>query len=136
MHPTVDLGPDSLLSAAGVLELTPNNYNLRTGSVLSGGTVSISGNIVAEAGAVVDVSGASGVLSLPSAAGSSGLMTAGYVPTTVDSNGGTISLKGGSELFTDATLLGGAGGVGAVGGHVDRHIGPANPAVWRGRQSA
>ena len=115
--PTVDLGPDSVLSTAGVVELTPNNYNLLTGSVLNGGTISVSGNIVAEAGAVLNVSGTSGVLDLPSAASSgSGLMTAGYAPTTVDSNGGTITLKGGSELFTDATLLGAAGGSGAIGG--------------------
>ena len=70
-EPTVDIGPKAVLSTAGTVLYTPdtsgNNYIL--GSVLPGGSISISGNIVAQAGALLDVSGATGMLDvIPSAA--------------------------------------------------------------------
>jgi filamentous hemagglutinin family protein len=127
--PTVHIGPQSLISTAGTTVLTPDPRGFRTGTVLPGGTISVSGNIVAEAGARLDVSGASGLLDLSPAcsgrqAGSrsagldlnASLTGAPLVPTRVESNGGTIILKGGQELFTDATLTGDAGGPTAQGG--------------------
>ena len=135
--PTVHIGPGSVLSTAGKVLLAPDFFGRRIGSVLPGGSISISGNIVAEAGAVLDVSGASGILDLtPAQLGlndylngptalplvplSSGLTRPLHsiftVPTRVDSNGGSITLKGGEELFVDATLLGNAGGPTALGG--------------------
>ena len=127
---TVDLGPDSVLSTAGVTLLTANAYGYRTGSVLNGGSISISGNIVAEAGSVMNVSGASGILDLTPAQADATALTGGdtsvgqagpyagleLVPTQVFSNGGSITLEGAEELFTDATLIGAAGGPSAVGG--------------------
>jgi filamentous hemagglutinin family protein len=133
-RPTVYLGPQSLLSAAGSVLLKPDKYNRRVGSVLNGGSISVSGNIVASAGSVLDVSGTSGVLDLtPGTAGllantaannivpvTSGLNSPLYstesVPSRVDSNGGSITLKGSKELFVDSTLLGAAGGPTAAGG--------------------
>jgi filamentous hemagglutinin family protein len=118
--PTVDLGPESFLSVAGTTVLTPNTLGLRTGSVLAGGNIAVSGNIVAESGSVLDVSGASGILDL--APGYSGVLPNGsfhgarFIPTEVDSNGGSITFSGGQELFLDATLRGAAGGPSAVGG--------------------
>ena len=119
---TVDLAPGSFLSTAGETVLVPdttgNGY--RTGFNLSGGIINISGNIAAESGSVLDVSGASGILDLP--AGYSSLsplasgLNQGYVPTRVASNGGTINFQGGEELFMDATLHGNAGGSSALGG--------------------
>ena len=133
--PTVHIGPASVLSTAGRVVLTPDPYGRRIGSVLPGGTITVSGNIVAEAGAVLDVSGASGILDLPpaslakniSAAASgrvvpvnSGVNSPLYsrhtVPTVVESDAGAIILRGGQELFTDATLRGFAGGPSAGGG--------------------
>lgn len=135
--PTVYLGPQSVLSTAGTTVFTPNAFGQRTGYVLPGGTISVSGNIVAMAGAVLDVSGSSDMLDVPPAslglnATLSGPLTSPVIPlnsginftlysrevvrTRVDSNGGTISLTGGEELFTDATLLGAAGGPTAAGG--------------------
>src|SRR5581483_1029512 len=61
---TVDLGKNSILSTAGTLILTPDGRGYRTGQVLPGGSITVSGNIVAEAGAILDVSGATGVLDL------------------------------------------------------------------------
>ncbi len=117
---TVDLGPQSHLSTAGVTLLTPNSLGFRTGTVLAGGTISLSGNIVAEAGAVLDVSGATDSLDVvPGFAGvpvSTDPASPLYVRTRIDSNGGSITFTGQQELFTDATLIGGPGGPSAVGG--------------------
>jgi len=128
--PTVDLGPGSLISSVGTTEYTPNNMGYITGAVLNGGSITVSGNIVAEAGSVLNVSGASAMLDVTpvqadvyaSLGGVLGTLQNGsflgtpYVLTEVDSNGGSISLQGDYELFSDASLLGTAGGPGAIGG--------------------
>ena len=41
-----------------------------------------------------------------------------YVPVTVDSNGGKITLSGSKMLCSDAALIGRAGGASAIGGSV------------------
>jgi hypothetical protein len=120
--PTVDLGSKSFLSTAGATSLTPDARGYRTGSVLAGGTINVAGNIVAESGAKLDVSGASGVLDLAptysafSGAASGSLAGAPVVATRVESNAGAITIAGAQELFTDATLVGKAGGPSALGG--------------------
>ena len=118
--PTVDLGPTSFLSAAGMTVLTPNSLDLRTGRVLAGGNITVSGNIVAENGSRMDVSGATGILDLAPGFGGTAvtgsLTGAPFVATRVDSNGGFITLTGTEELFTDATFEGAAGGPSAFGG--------------------
>lgn len=134
---TVYIGPNSRLSTAGTVVITPDPYGRRTGYVLSGGAINISGNIVAERGSVLDVSGTSGELDIaPAYLGltvtgdyldgsvrvpvSSGLTTPVYgtaaVRTRLDSGGGSIVLKGSQMLFSHATLLGNAGGPTAAGG--------------------
>ena len=133
---TVDLGPSSFLSTAGTTILTPDGRGYRTGSVLAGGTIAVAGNIVAEKGAQLDVSGASDVLDVaPASAGAdtlSGNVTSGttFVATRIDSDAGTITFKGEQELFLDATLRGAAGGSGAQGGTLavssGRYIAPAS----------
>src|SRR5262249_18731548 len=115
--PTVDLGPNSLLAAAGTARLVPNALGFRTGTVLTGGQITISGNVVAETGAVLNVSGASDVLDLPPAVSgivdsAESLAGAVLTPTRVDSNGGSITFVGGQGLFVGVTLVGGAGGSG------------------------
>ncbi|MFZ4774691.1 MAG: filamentous hemagglutinin family protein [Terrimicrobiaceae bacterium] len=128
--PTIYIGPNAVISTAGKVVSTPDAFGRRTGVLYSGGTISIHGNIVAEAGAVLDVSGASGIFDIhPShfaKAGekavpvTSGLNSLPYsrqtVETRVDSNGGLLELHGSEMLFTDATLLGRAGGPTATGG--------------------
>jgi len=128
--PTVYLGPDARISTAGTVVPKPDPFGRRIGVLYDGGTISLYGNIVAESGAVLDVSGTSGIFDIhPSqltAAGqsalpvNSGLNTAPYnlrsVATRVDSNGGTLALQGTEMLLSDATLLGHAGGPTAVGG--------------------
>ena len=130
--PTVDLTPGSVLSVAGTTLLTPSPFGLRTGSILAGGLITVSGNIVAQAGALLDVSGASGVLDLAPEFSEiipgNELMGLLVVPTPVESNAGTITLSGGQELFTDATLVGKAGGSSAFGGNLILSSGRFYPA--------
>ncbi len=144
---TVYLAPGSLLSTKGVTILLPDRFGRRTGYVLPGGDISVSGNIVAAAGAVLDASGTSdvldvhpsylnlnalgvGPLSLPMVPPSSGLTAALYaslsLPVDHDSDGGNISFKGGQLLFLDATLRGHAGGPTAVGGSLSVSSGKFN----------
>lgn len=117
---TVDLGAKALLSTAGEALLTPNSLGLRSGSVLNGGSITLSGDVAARAGSVLDVSGATAVLDMApgfSAEQSNGSSTgAAFIPTRVDSNGGFIVLKGSQELFVDSTLRGAPGGPSATGG--------------------
>ena len=117
--PTVVLGATSSLDASGLLQLTPNAYGLRTGTVFSGGTVNLSGNILALDGSSIDVSGATGTLDLaPNLAPgfSSASLEQNTVPVTLDSSGGSITLRGAQLLASDATLKAQSGGRQAAGG--------------------
>ena len=118
--PTVELGSQSLLSTAGVVEYSLNTEGYTTGSVLNGGKISLKGNIVAEAGSTMDVSGSSAILDVnPAQAGanpSTSLSSPAEIPVVEASNAGSITLSGSQELFSDATLLGNAGGPSAQGG--------------------
>jgi filamentous hemagglutinin len=118
--PTVFIGPHAQLSAAGKTVLIQNPLGLRQGSVIDGGSISLSGNIVAEHGAILDVSGTSGTLDLPPAQSSLAHSSAGnsFVPVTLESNGGRITLSGSRMLYSDASLIGRAGGPSAIGGSV------------------
>ena len=129
-QPTLYLGSTARLSAAGTAVLVPDAYGRRLGTLYPGGTITVTGNILADAGAVLDVSGASTVFDLhptqlgetaaplvPQNSGVNGPLGAlETVPVRMDSNGGKIDLQGGQMLFTDATLLGRAGGPTALGG--------------------
>ncbi|MCC6881400.1 MAG: hypothetical protein IT576_04535, partial [Verrucomicrobiales bacterium] len=125
---TVYIGPRSTLSTAGRRVLVPDGFGRRVGAVTPGGTISVSGNVVAAGGSVMNVSGASGILDLhptvrnplrnyrvPASSGlTSPLYSLATIPTRVASDGGSIELKGGQMLFVDSTLRGFAGGRTAV----------------------
>ena len=124
---TVHIGAAARLSTAGITQLVPDDFGRRVGKVYNGGKISVSGNILAESGAVLDVSGTSGVLDLDPAnlantgvAETPGLTSTPLqqlgVATRIDSNGGMIDLTGSQMLLTDATLLGAAGGNQGIGG--------------------
>ncbi len=122
--PTVLIGGTASLSAAGETLLIQNPLGLRQGQVLAGGSVAVVGNIVSERGAVIDVSGTSGILDLPPSRSTldpellKSLSDLKTVPVTVSSNGGQITLTGAKMLYSDATLIGRAGGPSAIGGTV------------------
>jgi filamentous hemagglutinin family protein len=139
--PTVDIGPDALLDVSGTTVISYNKNRSLTGTVLSGGTISVSGNIVAEAGSVLDASGwsdskdATGLLNFPTTSifgnsgavgGATGLL---YGQAIVDSSGGTINLSGGQELYSDATLLAAAGGPSAQAGSLSVSSGRFYPLI-------
>ena len=124
---TVDLSPSANLSTEGEALLTPDPLGLRKdyGSVLSGGSIAVSGNILAEAGSVLNSSGASGVydflpyqLGVPGSSAAKSFMTAGVTSYQVDSSGGSIVLEGGEELYSEATLVAESGGSTASGGNL------------------
>jgi hypothetical protein len=125
---TLHLAPSARILAQGTTILTPDPYGRRAGQVLSGGSITIKGNIVAEEGAILDVSGGSDELDIhPSLLGATirptpaaGLTSRPWgqqsIRTQVDSNGGSITLQGSQIIFSDATLRGFAGGPSAIGG--------------------
>jgi len=121
LAPTVLLSSNASLSTVGKTVLTPSALGLRQGQVLAGGSITVSGNIVAESGARLDVSGTRGVLDLnpnalsldPAVVRAAG---GNFVPVTIESNAGSIALSGGQMLYSDATLVGRAGGSSATGG--------------------
>ena len=121
------IGSRSVLSTAGKTVRTPDARGFETGFVVPGGSISVSGNIIADRGSVLDVSGASEVLDFragysvdnPLALGplGAGSMRGSIIlPARADSSGGVIVLDGDQALFTNATLRGAAGGPSAFGG--------------------
>ncbi len=94
----------------------------RYGVVPGGGSISLggSGNSASEAfiiirpGALLDASGASGVIDVASASG--------LQPTMVASDGGAISLYSASGMYLDGDLRAAAGGAGASGGLLSLNV--------------
>jgi filamentous hemagglutinin family protein len=122
-RPTVEIGPGARLSAAGTALALPDLNGLRAGKLFPGGSIAVSGNIVADQSAVLDVRGSSAELdfSLPRLGLAPTLSRNPFkvvlgLPVRVDSDGGRISLAGSQMLYSDAVLLGAAGGPSALGG--------------------
>lgn len=122
---TVALAPGARLSVAGtVLEtVDPLGMRDRFGAVADGGTIGLSGNILAASGSVMDASGASAILDflpyqlgMEPVSGSRSLISSGTVAYRVDSSGGGISLSGTESLLSDAALMARSGGPTATGG--------------------
>lgn len=102
------LGARAQLLARGVTRYAPSPLGLRTGEILDGGSVVIDaakGYVVAESGALIDVSGASGVFDLVTAEGG---VTARR-PVTLHGAAGSIEIASREGILLDATLAGGAG---------------------------
>lgn len=134
---TVYLDDAARLSTAGsaVIWRGPNQW--REGFVTSGGTISLSGNLVTESGAHINVSGAAGTLDLPAfyrspqATASLGFSGQRYLPVRYETDGGTVNLVGSQMLYSDAALIGRGGGDSALGGTLNvtsgRFIAPGTP---------
>ncbi|WP_326489800.1 filamentous haemagglutinin family protein [Paraburkholderia sp. ZP32-5] len=118
---SVWLGANAVLDVAGIALTNPSAAPVRTaqgmivpdsGKVLPGGSVSLvddSGFVVAQAGSVIDVSGASATFDMPQ---SSGL----YAPQQVWSDAGSITLGAAGGLAFDGTLRAQPGAAQAQGG--------------------
>jgi filamentous hemagglutinin family protein len=124
---SVWLGADAVLDVAGVALTDPYTTPVRigdlfaeptTGKVLDGGSVVLSdssGTVVAQAGAVIDVSGTEASFDEPQGT-TSGLASVDYTPQPVWSNAGSITLAASGGLYFDATLEAHAGAPQAEGG--------------------
>lgn len=109
----VKLGATAQILARG----TPTIYTdpltgLRSGNVLDGGSVSLSGGLTLDPSAVIDVSGTSGVIDDPQRARGSD------ATLLLASDGGRITLTSGGLAGStiDAKMIARAGGAGASGG--------------------
>jgi filamentous hemagglutinin family protein len=128
--PTVLISSSSKLSVAGKTIPLDDPYGWNAGIIHPGGTIKISGNILAEAGSTLNASGTTAVLDFhPSRLNpslvtevpkSAGLNTAPWqrraVSVPVDSDGGRIELNGSQFLYVDSNLLAKPGGDSALGG--------------------
>ena len=142
---TVDLGPAASLSVAGKSLFTRDPLGLRAryGTVLPGGSVALSGNILArgpvvdadgvllDPGSFIDASGASSMVDLlPYQLGlSPGSQSSATLPYQLDSAGGSISLTGKQALRSDATLVARSGGKTAAGGSLSISSGRFNDGI-------
>ncbi|MGO4717479.1 hypothetical protein, partial [Bradyrhizobium sp. 2TAF24] len=137
---TLWIGPDARLLAPGVVASTLDSLGRPVNTVLGGGQVNINqdaqpalyypyaalqpsyeqplGVIVAQAGAIIDVSGASGTVQ--QAAGSPGLGQ-----TSVATAGGGVAIRASLGLLLDATMKAQGGGADVAGGSlaIDQVIG-------------
>jgi len=115
------LGPNAVLDVAGTALINPLAAPVKSGTttfvpslgrVLPGGSVTLSddsGYVVAQAGALLNVSGASASFDQLQANG-------GYAPQAVWSNAGSITLAAGGGLYFDGTLQAQPGAAQAQGG--------------------
>ncbi|MGY3488769.1 filamentous hemagglutinin [Bradyrhizobium sp. USDA 4011] len=137
---TLWIGADARLLAPGLVTSTLDVSGRPVNTVLDGGQVNINqeaqpslyypysatqpygeqplGVVVAQAGAIIDVSGTSGTIL--QVAGRSGL-----IQTQVATPGGSIAIRASLGLLFDASMKAQAGGAGAVGGSltIDQVIG-------------
>ncbi len=104
------IGSGAKLSATGAFVATPTNNGLRAGKVLDAGNITIdaqNGFVVAQQGAVLDVSAVATTLDIP-------LQLSPFIqPTRIAGNAGKISITAREGGLLDATLHGeSAGGLG------------------------
>ncbi len=105
------LGEESGLLAQGAFKPELNAYGLKTGEVLSGGSIALTakrGYIVSRTGSVIDASGSLETLDFQ--------QPTGVVSKAIASNGGTIRFKAGEGILADGTLKASEGGSMAAGG--------------------
>jgi filamentous hemagglutinin family protein len=112
------LGSNSTLDASGAVVVDSRQTLYTAGTVLGGGSVSISsvisGALIAQSGALIDVSGAEGVLDIANAP-DAGFDARHYTPTKVWSDAGSISLSAQTLLY-DGRFLAKGGAAQANGG--------------------
>lgn len=119
------------LDARGHFRPTPG-LHYRDGELLPGGSIELDnrrGFVIAQAGARLDVSGASAWLDLPAVGGR-------RTETLLASDGGTIRMQALDGIYSDATLLAGAGGAGALGGLFTMRLTQAAPWITTPQQPA
>ena len=127
------IGKDAVLSAAGTVVNAPSVNGLRSGKVLDAGNIVINatkGYVVAEQGAVLDVSGAAATFDLPAPGGPNNTVTA----QTVAGNAGAIQINAREGALIDATLRGRSSGArgGTLALTLDRNNYTGGPYAYPG----
>jgi filamentous hemagglutinin family protein len=115
------LGSKSLLDTSGTSIRDTRQTALNIGTVLAGGTVALltqdtSSTIVGVAGSRIDVSGAAGTFDVAQDGGT-GSSAAGYAPTALWSDAGSITLTAATLLF-DGTITANPGAPQGSGGNL------------------
>jgi hypothetical protein len=114
---TTILSPDARISTRGTIVSVTDGLRHRMGNVFSGGSVEISGNILAETGSSIDVSGSKGILDYYSyQLGVAAEGTAPYRSLEIQSDGGSISFSGGEVLRVASSMTARSGGNASQGG--------------------
>ena len=114
----IELGPDSMLDVGGTAILRPNTLNLPivTGTVLPGGSVTLEANrgeVIADAGSSIDISGGSALLNVQGIGG-----IGGYTAATMGSSGGQLTVWASQSisLLGNLSAAAGASSVGSLEG--------------------
>jgi filamentous hemagglutinin family protein len=103
----IELGAQAILDVSGRTLPTPNSDGLALGSVLPGGSISLladRGEVVTDAGSLIDIAGASSVLDVQAIGGSGGYSTA-----TIGSAGGSLLVQSIESVSLLGTLSAAAG---------------------------
>jgi filamentous hemagglutinin family protein len=113
----IDLKPTAILDASGTVVMTPNSQGLLTGTVLPGGTVTLTadrGIALAEPGSAIDIQGTSATLDVANSS-----LVAGYTREAVASAGGSVTVSSPDSISLLGTLKAqagvGSGGSAAAG---------------------
>ncbi|MCK9917085.1 filamentous hemagglutinin family protein [Microbacteriaceae bacterium K1510] len=107
-------GAEAVLDVSGTYVPNPLVAAYSTGTVLPGGSITLSsGAMIALAGSVFDISGASGTVEVP--VGGTGLRRTQYAPQQLWSDGGSLTISGTSVYF-GGTIKAAGGAPSAAGG--------------------
>ncbi len=104
---SLDLTPTAVLDVSGTTVLTPNSQGLLSGTVLPGGTVTLTagrGTAVAEAGSVIDIQGTSALLDVANSS-----IVAGNTQEVVASAAGSLTVSSPESISLLGTLQAQAG---------------------------
>ncbi|PPD41636.1 MAG: filamentous hemagglutinin [Methylobacter sp.] len=115
------LGADSRLLAKGVFKPEVNGFGLKTGQVMSGGSISLNakrGYIVTRDGSIMNVSGTSEKLDFQQTSPANAKVIK-VVQEDIASEGGSIILKAGEGILADGAFRAKSGGGRAAGGTLD-----------------
>ncbi|MEI7465967.1 MAG: hypothetical protein WCJ87_11520, partial [Burkholderiales bacterium] len=111
--PDLSLGPDAAISVAGTFVPTPTDNGLVQGSVIGGGTVTITAaqtGVSLASGSQIDVSGITQTVQSLAASGN------GVLTQAIDGNAGTLIVRSQGTTRLDATLRAARGSERGAGG--------------------
>ncbi len=106
----IDIAPTAVLDVSGTAVMQPNSQGLLTGTLLPGGSVSLTadrGTVTTEAGSIIDFAGTSALLNV-----SNGTSVGATTREVLASAGGSFTLSAGESV----ALLGNFNGAAGVGG--------------------